>query len=67
MRERLIINALCLLIAIAAIGVAIWAVLSGQVIREGIDGLFLIVICLLIALAFSVSPMRELRRNKRRP
>jgi len=64
MREQLIINALCLLIAIGAIGVAVWAVLSEQVTTQGIDGLFLIVICLLIALAFSFSPMRELRRGQ---
>jgi len=64
MSELLIINALCLLIALGALGIALWAVISGQVMNQGLDGLFLVVICLFIAFAFILSPFRELRRGR---
>lgn len=63
MREILIINAVCLLIAAGALGVAVWALITGQVEVQGIDGLFLIFLCLLIALAFSINPLYEFRKG----
>jgi len=66
MRELLIINGLCLLIAIGALGIAVWAVLSGQVLAQGVDGLFLVVICLLTAFTFALPPLRELRQTRLR-
>jgi hypothetical protein len=63
MRELLVINGLCLLIAVGALGVVAWALITGQLETQGIDGLFLILMCLLIAFAFAVPPMKELRKG----
>jgi len=61
MRQDHMINGLCLLLGVGAVGVAGWAVLSGQVARLGIDGLFLLVVCLLFAFSFLWSPLGAMR------
>jgi hypothetical protein len=61
MRQDLMINGLGLLLGLGAAAVAVWAVLSGQVGKLGIDGLFLLVVCLLFAFAFLLSPLGAIR------
>jgi hypothetical protein len=56
-------NALCLILTLGALGVAGWALLSGKVMEQGIDGLFLLTICLVIALLFSIIPLQAIRRS----
>lgn len=65
MRQELVINGLCLLFGLGGLGVAVWAVVSGQVAEQGIDGLFLLVVCLLFAVAFLASPLAALRKALR--
>jgi len=60
-RQDRMIHGLCLLLGAGAVGVAGWAVLSGQVARLGIDGLFLLVVCLLFAFSFLWSPLSAIR------
>ncbi len=63
MKEQLIESAASALLALVALGVAAWALLSGQVRAQGVDGLFLIVICLLLAAAFSFVPFLAIREG----
>jgi hypothetical protein len=63
MREPLIESAVCALLALAALGLAIWALFTGQVSAQGVDGLFLIAVCLLIAAAFSFVPFQAIREG----
>lgn len=63
MWEVIAINVLCLLVALGALGIVVWALVSGQAMNQGIDGLFLVIVCLLIAAAFSMGPLKELRRG----
>jgi hypothetical protein len=61
--ELLILNVVSFLMALGALGVAVWVLVSGQIQSQGIDGLFLFLVCLLIAVAFSLSPIRQIRRG----
>ena len=61
--ELLVLNVVSFLIALGALGVAVWVLVSGQIQSQGIDGLFLLLVCLLIAVAFSLSPMQQIRRG----
>lgn len=63
MREQLIINAICLVIALGSLVVAAGVAATGTVERLGIDGLFAIAVCLLLAAAFSITPLLALRRG----
>lgn len=63
MWEIVILNAVCLVLALVALGIALWAVLSGQLFETGVDGLFLVLVCLLIAVVFSVPPLVAIRRH----
>lgn len=63
MWQDIILNAFCAVCGLAAIGIAAWAVVSGQIADQGIDGLFLLVVCLLIAFAFSVIPLQAVRKG----
>jgi hypothetical protein len=65
MRQDHMIHGLCLLLGVGAVGVAGWAVLSGQVARLGVDGLFLLAVCLLFAFAFLWSPLSAIRTAMR--
>jgi hypothetical protein len=53
-------HAFCLLIALCALAAVGWAVYIGQAFT--LDGLFLISVCLLFALLFSIIPMQAARR-----
>lgn len=63
MRQEIILNALCVLIVLAALGATAWVVVTGQVMKEGIDSLFLISVCLLMAAIFAVIPLQSIRKG----
>ncbi len=63
MWQIVLINALCLLIALGALVVALWTLATGQIQRQGIDALFLILVCLVFAVAFSLAPVRAIREG----
>ena len=63
MWQQLIQTLLCGVIALGAAGVAVWALASGQVWEQGIDGLFLVIVCLLTALVFAPIPLEAARRS----
>lgn len=54
MKERVIVIAVCALIALGSMVVLAWALITGQVREQGLDGLFLLVTCLLLSAAFSL-------------
>ncbi len=63
MRQQLILTVLCGVMALGAAGVAVWALASGQVWEQGIDGPFLVIVCLLTALVFAPIPFQAVRRT----
>jgi hypothetical protein len=63
MWQQAIIYLLCLIVALGSIGAALWALLTGQVETEGMDGLFLIAVSLVFVFAFSLAPIQALRRG----
>ena len=62
MRESLVFSGVCLLISLIGFGIAAWAIVSGQIWVQGVDGLFLIIIGLLVALTFAINPLKEFKR-----
>ena len=64
LRRGVASSAVCLLISVAALGVAGWAVITRQTARQGIDALFLILVCLLFAFAFSLPPLQFWRSGQ---
>jgi hypothetical protein len=63
MKEIIMLNIVCLVLALGALGVAVWAVLSGQLFETGVDGLFLVLVCLLLAVIFSIIPLQAIRKG----
>jgi hypothetical protein len=63
MWQEILINAFCALCGLIALGVAAWALISGKIAEQGLDGLFLVLICLLIAFAFSIIPLHAVRKE----
>lgn len=63
MWQQAIIYLLCLIVAVGSIGAALWALLTGQIGTEGMDGLFLIAVSLLFAFTFSLTSIQALRRG----
>lgn len=61
MRERAVMSLVCLLVALGALGIAAATVISGAVETQGLDAIFVILICLLAALAFSMMPAQAIR------
>lgn len=57
-REQVVMIAICTLIALGALGVAAWTLLTGQIHGQGVDGLFLLLVCLSLAAAFSLPLLR---------
>lgn len=57
------LNAFCALVVLAALAAIVWAVVTGQVLRQGLDGLFLVSVCLLLALVFAYIPAQALREG----
>lgn len=68
MREDVMVSVFCLLVVIGALAAAGWALFTGQVFEQGIDGLFLLVVCLGIAAAFCAplaGPAKKLMQRKK--
>ena len=64
MGQQIILTVLCLVIILGALAFAGWTLVSGQIQRQGIDALFLVTICLLIAVMFLPIPLGALRRGE---
>ena len=52
MKLQILIPVACLLLAVGALAVAVWTLVTGQVAKQGLDALFLILVCLLGAVMF---------------
>jgi hypothetical protein len=63
MREQLILNVVSLAIIAVSLGIAVWAVISGQAMSEGLDGLFLVLFCLMCAAVFAIVPLKTIRQG----
>lgn len=61
-RQETVVNVLCGLIVAGALGVALWVVFSGRIAEEGVDALFLVIVCLLTAAIFAPMPLQAMRR-----
>jgi len=55
-KEIVILNVLLLLLSVGTLAFAAWSVISDQ-FRAGTDDLFLLFVCLLLALLFALSPL----------
>jgi hypothetical protein len=65
-KELKILNLLCLLIALAFLGLAVWSALaSGDFFT--IDNMFIIAVSLVMALLFAINPLLYLRSEGRLP
>ncbi len=62
--EEMILNLVCLFVSVFALGVAVWALFSGML--EGVDALFLMAVCLVVAVLFGWTPVQWLRRTRLR-
>jgi hypothetical protein len=65
MWQEILLSAFCGLCVLVALGVAGWAIVSGQIAEQGLDGIFLLLVCLLIGLAFSAIPLQTVRKRLR--
>jgi cytochrome c oxidase subunit 4 len=55
-REAAILNLILALIAVGILAVAVWAVAT-DMFKAGTDDLFLVLVCLLLALLFAINPL----------
>lgn len=62
--EEMILNLVCLFVSVFALGVAVWALFSGML--EGVDALFLMAVCLVMAALFGWTPAQRLRQSRLR-
>lgn len=63
MWEQLITSVLCLMLVVGGVAAMVWALVTGQVGEQGIDGLFLILIALIVAGAFGSVLLGSVRRR----
>ncbi len=61
MREQMILNLICSVIALGALGAVAWYLITGRASQDGIDGLFWIFSFLVAAVLFSLMPLQSLR------
>ena len=61
MWQDIFANVLCLLIALGSVAAAAWSVVSGRASEQGVDGLFLVIVCLLFGALFSILPVQFVR------
>jgi len=61
--QVLIVNLLCILIVLGSVAVAAWTVVTGQIVKQGIDALFLLFVCLTMAAAFLMIPYQAWRQG----
>jgi len=59
-------DVLCLVLVLGALGAAAWEVVSGRAMEQGVDGLFLVMVCLVIAVLFSFVLLNEIRSGELR-
>jgi hypothetical protein len=64
--QEIILNVVCLFISLFALGVAVWAVVRGTLATQGVDALFMLAVCLVVALLFGWMPAQWLRRSRLR-
>jgi hypothetical protein len=62
-RETPLVCGFCLVVALAALAIAGWTVVTGQIRQQGLDALFLILVCLLLAAAFVIVPFLAYRKR----
>ena len=53
----------CLVVAVCGIAAAVWALVTGQIEKQGLDAVFLIVVSLLIAAMFAPIPVKAIREE----
>jgi hypothetical protein len=63
MWEDVVVQVLCILLALGSLAAAAWTVLTGQIGEQGLDAVFLVVVCLVAALTFSLIPLRAVRQG----
>ena len=63
MNQQWIVSGVCLIVVIASLGVAVSTLATGQIGRQGLDALFLVSVCLLLAVAFSIYPLLNMPRG----
>jgi hypothetical protein len=61
--EEIIMSIFSILVVILALGVAGWSLFSGGLEKEGIEALFIVVVCLATAAIFAVIPVQAIRKG----
>jgi len=61
-KEIVILNLLLILLSVGTLAFAAWSVISDQ-FKAGTDDLFLLFVCLLLALLFALSPLMWAYQN----
>ena len=61
--ENRLLNAVLTLAALAALAVAVFNVFTGQIFSTGIDGLFMTLVCLMLALILAINPLLTLYKS----
>ncbi|MBZ5526048.1 MAG: hypothetical protein LAP21_27830 [Acidobacteriia bacterium] len=61
MWQEIFANVVCVLVALGSVAAAGYSLVSGKAAEQGIDGLFLIIVCLVFAALFSILPAQSLR------
>ncbi len=63
MMERILIWVFSGSLALGALAVIAWILVTGQLVRQGLDALFLVVVCMLYAVSFGLRLLRSFRRG----
>jgi hypothetical protein len=63
MWQEIIVDAASLLIALVALAAAAWDIGTGQIGEQGIDGLFLLVVCFVFIVMFGGMGLHSLRHG----
>ena len=61
--QPMVLNGFCAVVALVMLVAAAWAVIAGQIGDTGVDGLFLVAVCLFLALLFAILPAEALREH----
>lgn len=63
MGQRVVISAICLLVCTCGLAVSAWLIATGQIARQGIDALFLLMVALLMTFCFALIPVQQIRQG----
>jgi len=63
MDEGWIMRIFCLVVTLCGLAAVAWAVVTGQIAKQGLDAVFLIVVALLIAVMFAPIPVKAIREE----